>query len=464
MHPIRSMGRLKKPMNKNISSRFIVSGTSSGSGKTTVALGLMAAFRERGRSVQPFKCGPDFIDPGLHRLVTGQVSRNLDLWMSGEKFTRDTLARNSRNADTTIIEGVMGMFDGGVSSSGSLSEALDIPGILVLDVRSMAESAAAIVKGFETLRPQAAPKGIILNRVASQRHLQLVSDAIREHCQAEILGYLPRTLAFEIPSRHLGLLTSDEAPLDTAAIQLLARTVAEHIDLNRIEQLFQVAKEPKANGFAPSPAKKERCRIGVARDKAFCFYYEDNFDILRDAGCELILFSPLTDQQLPAGLDALYLGGGYPELYAEMLSNNQSMITAIRHWIESDRPVYAECGGFMYLTEGITDQENVFHRMIGAFPVKAHMQKTRASLGYREVTTRSACCFGPAGTVLRGHEFHYSNIDRMPDYIERIYVVNNGTSEGYTYRKVLGGYMHLHFGFSPQTADEFINFINNCRE
>jgi cobyrinic acid a,c-diamide synthase len=438
---------------------FIVSGTSSGSGKTTVALGLMAAFKKKGYSVQPFKCGPDFIDPGLHRLITGKVSRNLDLWMSGEAFSRKTLSENSRDADIAIIEGVMGMFDGGISSSGSLSESLDIPGILVLDVRSMAESAAAIVKGFETLRPKAAPKGIILNRIASKRHLQLVSDAIREHCEAEILGYLPRTLEFEIPSRHLGLLTSDETPLSPEAIQLLAKTVTEHVDLDRIEKLFRSGPEPFVS--SPSCPNEGRCRIGVARDKAFCFYYEDNFDILRAAGCELIFFSPLTDTDLPNDLDALYLGGGYPELYATMLSNNLPMITAIREWIENDRPVYAECGGFMYLTEGIIDQDNIFHKMVGAFPVKAHMQKTRASLGYREVQTQSACCFGPPGTVLRGHEFHYSSIDEMPDHIARVYAVNNGTSEGYTYKKALGGYMHLHFGFAPQVASEFINY---CRE
>ena len=448
-------------MTKTTSSRFIVSGTSSGSGKTTVALGLMAAFKQKGYSVQPFKCGPDFIDPGLHKLITGQVSRNLDLWMSGEQFTRATLAKNSQHADITIIEGVMGMFDGGISSSGSLAATLNIPGILVLDVRSMAESAAAIVKGFETLRPEAAPKGIILNRIASARHLQLVSDAIREHCEAEILGYLPRTLAFEIPSRHLGLLTSDEAPLRPEAIELLAKTVADHIDLDRIEELFSVAKKPEPNAASAAMPRKNLCRIGVARDKAFCFYYEDNFDILREAGCELIFFSPLTDTDLPADLDGLYLGGGYPELYAKILSDNRPMIKAVRQWIENDRPVYAECGGFMYLTEGIIDQDAVFYPMVGAFPVKAHMQQTRASLGYREIQTRLPGCFGVSGTVLRGHEFHYSSIDEMPDHIERIYAVNNGTSEGYTYKKVLGGYMHLHFGFAPQVADEFINF---CRE
>ena len=449
-------------MTSRHASRFIVSGTSSGSGKTTVTLGLMAAFKQRGCSVQPFKCGPDFIDPSLHQLVTGRVSRNLDLWMSGDTFTRQTLARNSADADITIIEGVMGMFDGGISSSGSLAETLNIPGILVLDVRSMAESAAAIVKGFESIRPLAAPKGIILNRIASARHLQLVSEAIKTHCQAEILGSLPRTPAFAIPSRHLGLLTGDEAPLSPEAIRLLGRIVAENIDLDRMEQLFQVddtslAAPPPSS----SPAPKKRCRIGVARDKAFCFYYEDNFDILRAAGCELIFFSPLADADLPKGLDALYLGGGYPELYAATLSTNRAMRRAIRQWIDRDQPIYAECGGFMYLTEGIVDQDNSFHQMVGAFPVASRMQKTRASLGYREIETQSACCFGPAGTILRGHEFHYSSIDRMPEHIKRMYAVNNGTSEGYAYKKVLGGYMHLHFGFAPQIADELIKF---CRE
>jgi cobyrinic acid a,c-diamide synthase len=440
----------------------IVSGTSSGSGKTTVALGLMAAFKEKGYSVQPFKCGPDFIDPGLHKLITGKVSRNLDLWMSGEDFSRKTLARHSRGADIAIIEGVMGMFDGGISSSGALSEALNIPSILVLDVRSMAESAAAIVKGFESLRPGAAPKGIILNRVVSTRHLQLVSDAIREHCQAEILGYLPRTLEFSIPSRHLGLLTGDESPLGPGAIQLLAQTVAEHVDLDRLLQLC--GSGPESAVFAPSEPKKTQCRIGVARDKAFCFYYEDNFDILRDAGCTLTFFSPLTDTELPGDIDALYLGGGYPELYAKELSNNKKMLSAIRQWIENDRPVYAECGGFMYLTKGIVDEAKVLYTMVGAFPVQARMQKSRAKLGYREVQTQAPSCFGPTGTILRGHEFHYSCIDTMPPHITRVYSLNNGTQEGYTYKKTLGGYLHLHFGFAPQVADEFINFINFTRE
>ncbi len=440
---------------------FIVSGTSSGSGKTTVTLGLMAAFRKQGLSVQPFKCGPDFIDPGLHRLVTGRVSRNLDLWMAGESFSRATFARNSRGADLAVIEGVMGMFDGGVSSSGSLASALGVPTILVLDVRSMAESAAAIVKGFETLRPEAAPRGVILNRIASDRHLLLVREAIRSHCRAEVLGCLPRSLDFAIPSRHLGLFTGDEAPIGPEAIGLLADTVIEHVDLAKI---LNLAKETSETDCPDLPVAPERlCRIGVARDQAFCFYYEDNFDLLMEAGAELVFFSPLTDERLPENLDGIYLGGGYPELHARQLRDNLSMRAALREWIERDGPVYAECGGFMYLTEGIEGQDGEFCPMVGAFPVKAKMQDKRASLGYREVKTEAESCFGPPGTILRGHEFHYSTIEEMPAHIGRIYSVNNGAREGYSYRNTLGGYLHLHFGSAPSAVREFVNFSRNSK-
>lgn len=437
----------------------VISGTSSGSGKTTITLGLMAAFKEQGLRVQPYKCGPDFIDPGLHKLVTGVTSRNLDLWMSGEQHTRTCFLNNLANCDIAVIEGVMGMFDGGISSSGELSRTLGIANILVLDVRSMADSAAAIVKGFETFSKGAEVKGVILNNIASERHLQLVSDAIQRNCKAEILGYLPRNVDFSIPSRHLGLLTGDEAPISYEKIKHLAQTIRYHIDLDKLLKLCSTFNAPKTSQGQDS--KRSPCRIGVARDKAFCFYYEDNFDILRQHGAELVFFSPLTDKNLPENIDAIYLGGGYPELYAKELSKNSSMINAIRSWIEDDGVVYAECGGFMYLTKGIVDHDKNRHSLVGAFPVFSAMQNKRTSLGYREVTTVAPCCFGPQNTVLRGHEFHYSNIEEMDASIKRIYRVNNGAREGYNYRKVLGGYMHLHFGYSPQVATAFINY---CRE
>ncbi len=437
---------------------FIVAGTSSGSGKTTIALGLMAAYKARGLRVQPYKCGPDFIDPGLHKLITGTVSRNLDLWMSGEEFTRSCFNKYLQDADIAIIEGVMGMFDGGQSSSASLAGALGVKTILVLDVRSTAESAAAMLKGFEALDPSLAPKGVILNRIGSERHLQLVSDAIKAHCSSEILGYLPRTLEFSIPSRHLGLLTGDEAPLSSEAIHILTKSVSKHINLDRILEICTIAPPPLPPA---SPGKKNICRIAVARDRAFCFYYEDNLDLLRAKGAELVFFSPLIDSELPENVDAVYLGGGYPELYAKDLSANQSMIEAIMNWVTNDGLVYAECGGFMYLTEGIIDTADTFHPMAAVFPVKSRMQKSRTSLGYRQIITRDRSCFGPAGTTLRGHEFHYSTIDTMPNHVKRIYQVNNGTREGYCHKNVLGGYMHLHFGYCPQMAMQFINHCHN---
>ena len=438
----------------------VISGTSSGSGKTTVTLGLMAAFKERGLRVQPYKCGPDFIDPGLHELVTGVKSRNLDLWMSGERHTKKCFQTNLSTSDIALIEGVMGMFDGGISSSGELSRTLGISNVLVLDVRSMADSAAAIVKGFETFSKGAEVKGVILNNIASERHLQLVSDAIHNNCNAKILGYLPRNLDFSIPSRHLGLLTGDEAPISKEMVALLAKTISDHIDLDHLVNLCSTFSPPPQLQ-TPYGISDSRCRIAVARDKAFCFYYEDNFDILREHGAELVFFSPLHDKKIPENIDGMYLGGGYPELYAKELSANGEMLSEIRSWIESDGAVYAECGGFMYLTKGIVDHNQKQHHLVGAFPVVSAMQKKRTSLGYREVTTRQESCFGPANTVLRGHEFHYSNIEEMDSSIPRIYQVNNGTQEGYSYRRVLGGYMHLHFGYSPEVTTAFINY---CRE
>ncbi len=440
---------------------LLIAGTQSGSGKTTVTLGLMAALAKEGYHIGPFKCGPDFIDPSLHRLVTGRVSRNLDLWMSSEAFTRQTFGFHASKCDIAVIEGVMGMFDGGDSSSAALAKSLDVPVILVLDVRSAAQSVAAVLKGFETLDPEITVRGVILNNVASARHLELVQTAIEKHCRAEILGYLPRALDFDIPSRHLGLHMGDEDPISRKAIETLAKTVKEYINLEKVVALADGA----SFGAIKESKRDAKVRIGVALDKAFCFYYEDNLDLLRSAGAELVPFSPLEDEALPENIHGLYLGGGYPELYGEKLSKNKKMISSIREWCESSSPVYAECGGFMYLTEGVVDHDGNFYTMAGLFPVKAHMQKRRASLGYREVRLNKDCFFGKAGTSMRGHEFHYSTIEEMDEKVERIYDVNNGSSEGYHYKNVLGGYMHLHFGYTPGMAEEFVNFCvhqKNC--
>ncbi len=438
---------------------FLIAGTSSGSGKTTVTLGLMAALQKEGHRVGPFKCGPDFIDPSLHRLVTGHISRNLDIWMTGEDFTRSTFHEHAQGFDINVIEGVMGMYDGGSSSSAALAKFLGIPAILVLDVRSAAESMAAVLKGFEILDPDVNLCGVILNNVASQRHLELVKNGIEEHCQAEILGYLPRSLNFNIPSRHLGLHMGEEDPIGAEAISNLAKTVSEHIDLKKIIDL--AGNNSLKLSFLKPISEEPKVRLGVARDKAFCFYYEDNLDLLKRAGAELVFFSPLHDKALPENLSGIYLGGGYPELYGRELSNNRSMLAEILRWAEGGGTIYAECGGFMYLTKGVIDHNKELHEMVGLYPVKAHMQKKRASLGYREIRLKEESFFGKAGVVMRGHEFHYSFIDDMDHEVERIYEVNNGNLEGYHVKNVIGGYMHLHFGFSPGVAEAFVNF---CKE
>ncbi|CAG0910448.1 unnamed protein product, partial [Cyprideis torosa] len=321
----------------------------------------MAALIRMGRRVVPFKCGPDFIDPSLHRMICGTDSSNLDLWMSGEKFCHRCFVRESSRGDISIIEGVMGAFDGGVSSSASLAKALAVPLVLVLDTASAAESVAAVAKGFEVYDPQIRPVAIILNRIASTRHRSLVEEACRAHCQAEIIGVLPRTEGFSLPSRHLGLHMGEESPLSPEAIDQLATTVTEHIDLERLLTLTPMSQP----STPPPPGRKKeaRIRLAVARDAAFCFYYPANLELLEQAGAQLLFFSPLHDQHLPADIDGLYLGGGYPELYGKELSANHGLLQQIREQANNALPIYAECGGFMYLSQGIRDGQGQFHPM-----------------------------------------------------------------------------------------------------
>ena len=442
----------------------IIAGTHSGSGKTTITLGIMAALQKRGLTVQPFKSGPDFIDPSLHKMVTGRTSRNLDLWMMGEPWCRQSFARASSHHDISIIEGVMGMFDGDLGSSHALGKALTLPTILVIDARSMAQSAAAIVKGFEVLSGGAV-KGVIANRIASERHLHLVQDAIEKECDAQFLGHLPRSMDFAIPSRHLGLHLAEDAPISKSSIDHLAETIEQYVDLDTLLKIAQEAHhEPVQTEQASVTENDKRVRIAIARDKAFCFYYQDNIDLLQQAGAEILFFSPLEDAHLPHDIDGIYLGGGYPELYAETLSHNGSMLEDIRTAIEAGMPTYAECGGFMYLTKGISDENKVFHPLASIFPTKAAMKKTRAHLGYREVTLLDDSIIGKKNTIHRGHEFHYSTIEEMCDAadVSNIYSVDRG-GNGYCYKNCLGSYIHLHFGYNSETAGSFVNFCKNMQ-
>jgi cobyrinic acid a,c-diamide synthase len=450
---------------------LIIAGTHSGCGKTTVTLGIMAALKQRGMTVRPFKCGPDFIDPSLHLLMTDQVSRNLDVHMCGPDYVRRLFrthapsAGNSPEGAISIIEGVMGLFDGGQGSAATLARLLNIPVLLVVDVRSAAESAAAVVKGFEILDPQVRVAGVIFNRAGSERHVQMISDAVRQHCQAEIIGTLPKDTKIALPSRHLGLHMGTEVELDR---QRLIELMEEHLDLDLLVKIAQQT-EPGTTFHEETellPASSDaaaKVRLGVARDEAFCFYYQDNLDMLEQEGAELIIFSPLHDANLPENLDGLYLGGGYPELHAETLAANASMRAEIRAFSRSGRPVYAECGGFMYLTEAIVTAEEKQHRMVGVYPVISRMQQGLRRLGYRQAEMRTDTVLGTAGSPCYGHEFHYSAIDKMPAEIKRGYVLDDGRTEGYLRDNTLAGYVHLHWGGTPEAARYFVRMMGTMR-
>jgi len=434
---------------------FLVAGTASGVGKTTVTLVLTAALRRQGYTVQPFKGGPDFLDTGHHTRISGRTARNLDTWMLDAEANRDVLRCASQGADVLLVEGMMGLFDGkgGASETGSSAEIaklLKLPVVLVLDAGKSARSIAAVVLGFELFDRELTLAGIILNRVASERHYQMLAAAIGSACKTPVLGWLPREPAIAIPERHLGLQTVEEATLHgdlDERIDALAR-LAEHLDLPRLLQLECGLALPAKEPPTPSPAS-ERIRIGVARDRAFSFYYEDNLDLLGRQGATLVPFSPMHDQRLPPDLDALYLAGGYPELYADQIGTNSALLSAVREFAASGRPVYAECGGMIFLSQQLTALDGTVYPMAGVLPFEIEMTQRLVGFGYVTLELTHDCPLGSAGTVLRGHSFHYSRIANLPEvatnYRVRYSLSGREEDEGYRQGNVLASYMHVHF-------------------
>lgn len=454
---------------------IIIAAPMSGSGKTTITLGLMECLKRRGLRVAPFKVGPDFIDPGYHRLVTGRPSINLDAWMCDADFVRQIFDYYSVNADIAIIEGVMGLFDGisGRSDEGSTAQIARLTGapvVLVLDAKGFARSAAAMVKGFAEFDPEVRVAGVIFNNVASETHARLLRESVESSLpHVRVLGCVPREDQLSIPSRHLGLFTIEENPLSADFLDHLVDVVRAFIDLG----MFWAAATPTETVRLPEPSRlrrkpaKKTVRIGVARDAAFCFVYENNLRLLAEAGAELVEFSPLADASLPADLGGLYLPGGYPEVFADILAANTSMMAEIKAAIEAGTPVYAECGGFIYLSEGVTAvdlEPDKLHRFVGIFPIATRMLSRRKALGYREVEIRADSPIGRKGEIARGHEFHYSEMPELPPSVERLYRVRKGQSdlgtEGYHYKNCLASYIHLHFGSNPNLAP---TFVENCR-
>lgn len=469
---------------------LLIAGTNSGCGKSTVTLGVLSAFMKLGCRVQAFKAGPDFIDAGLHGLVTGRPSRNLDLYMCGADYVRGCLLRYSSGTDAAVIEGVMGLYDGGERSTAVLAKTVDASVVLVVNAYGMAESAGAILKGFAEYGGRI--DGVIFNNVGSERHYERLKAATGN---VEPLGYLPRDPAFRIPERHLGLLTAEESPIDKQSLERLTDSVMSHINVNRLMKMarpqlpvgsglvgseFFNSTENNSKNSSPSqfdsqtvleaalkaPSQAVRLpnslvRVAVARDRAFCFYYEDNLDMLREAGSEIVPFSPLGDSVLPEAVSALYLGGGYPEIHAGELSENKAMASAIREWAESGRPVYAECGGLMYLGEGITVRD-AYYPMAGVFPFRSVMREKAAALGYRDMRAGEDCLICKKGDTLKGHEFHYSEVAGVS--AKNGVRLNVFSEEGdrvvsAAYKSTLASYVHVHFGSGRETAAHFISRI-----
>ena len=451
---------------------LLVGGAASGVGKTTVALAIIACLRRRGYVVQPFKGGPDFLDTTHHTRIAGRGARNLDTWMLAPETNREVLVRAAAGADALVVEGMMGLFDGkdGVTESGStgeLAKQLNLPVVLVLDCARSARSVAAVVLGFESFDPALTLAGLILNNVASQNHYRMLTAAIQAHCKTAVLGWLPKEPAIAIPERHLGLhaAADDSSPVELE-IDRLANLAETHFDVDAIVKLH-CPLEP-ASARTALPGGPPRLRIGVARDRAFSFYYEDNLDLLREAGAEMIPFSPIADGSLPPHLDALYLGGGYPELYAHQLSGNASMLQDIRAFVRSGGHVYAECGGLLYLSQQLSTFDGRVFPMVGVLPLAMEMTNRLVDFGYVTVTFTQDCFLGSKGDSIRGHSFHYSRICTSTE-VTTSYQVDFSLSgrqqqEGFTVNNVLASYVHLHFRANPAVATRFAATVCNARQ
>ncbi|MGV3719429.1 MAG: cobyrinate a,c-diamide synthase [Actinomycetota bacterium] len=438
--------------------RIVIAGAASGAGKTTITVGLLAAFARRGLRVAPFKVGPDYIDPGWHTAACGRPSAPLDSWILRDDGVRASFARGAADADLAIIEGMMGLHDGAAADSdqGSTAEVaklLQSPVILVLNAEALARSAGAMALGYRAFDPEVWLAGVVANRVAGESHGELLRPGLARGAGLPYLGWLPVSATAAIPERHLGLNTADGR--DPGLISHLANLVESHLDLDQILEIARAAPELPAVATPVIGSVPPSVRIGLALDGAFCFYYPDNLGLLEAAGAELVPFSPIRDRGLPGRLDGVYLGGGYPELHAEALASNGEMRKEIRDWSQSGRPLFAECGGFMYLCDALTTIAGVTHPMAGVISARTVMEPRLQAIGYRDAVALHDSLLVPAGASVRGHEFRYSRLEGAIADERAAFRVGDRTV-GYAHGGVLASYVHLHFGSNPAAAEHLV--------
>jgi cobyrinic acid a,c-diamide synthase len=461
-----------------MSGRLVIAATHSGVGKTTITAGLIAALVCKDLVVQPFKTGPDYIDGSYHTLAAGRPCRNLDAWMVPPDRVQALMAHAARDADLAVIEGVMGVYDGfgydeEIGSTAHVAKLLQAPVVLVIDAARMARSAAAVALGYQQFDPGLPLAGFILNRVGSEHHGQGVAGAIERATGLPVLGWLPRAPALEIPERHLGLVPTAEPGRWRAFIDAAADAVVRHLDLDRLLAIARGAPSLAAGdlsallpGAGATPVADRGGVIAVAADEAFSFTYPDNLDLLRAAGARIAFFSPLRDQGLPEDAGVVILSGGFPELYAGQLAINEPMKAALHRAHQQGVPIYAECGGLMYLTETVADMDGREHRMVGLLPGRSVMTR-RLTMGYREARAAADSWLYSAGDRMRGHEFHYSTWEGRPADLPPAYELLPRTSdsstdcspshmEGACLGSLWASYVHVHFGARPELVGRFI--------
>jgi len=447
--------------------RFMVAAPSSGTGKTTVTLALLAALKKRGLNPVSFKCGPDYIDPMFHRAVLGVPSYNLDLFFTPAELVRGLAARHAEGRGAAVIEGVMGYYDGsgpGIkASSYEIAAVTETPAVLVVSADGAALSMAAVIRGFKDFRPDSRIAGVILNGCSAHFYEQM-KDALERETGLPALGYLPRLDDCAVKSRHLGLVTAQEIEDLQQKIDRLGDAAERCVDIRRLLDIAGTA--PEIRGALPdvAPVTKRKPKIGVAQDEAFCFYYADNLDLLERFGAELVPFSPLRDAALPEDISGLYLGGGYPELYAGRLSRNQAMLRDIRDAVAGGLPTFAECGGYLYLLESLEDDAGAAHPMAAAITGRGCKTDSLQRFGYVTVTAKTDTVLCAAGASIPGHEFHYwdSTVTGGQCTATR----PNGSSWPCVVatKTLFAGFPHLYFYGNPSFAENFVKAAAKYKE
>ncbi len=475
--------------------RICLAGVSSGSGKTTVSMGLIRAFSRSGVQAVPFKIGPDYIDPGHLTLIAGVPCRNLDPVLMGEEGALASLDRNGCAEGINIIEGVMGLYDGkdgrvALGSTADTARRLGAPLVVIINAQASAQTAGAVALGLKLYDEKAPVAGFILNRIGSDRHYAMVRSAVEAATGLPVFGRIPKSNDLNLPERHLGLVAAWEPEtrnLVESSAQAMADLMEQYLDLEGLMTLAETAPDlavpeetpvimpgacscgeadaipdPRPESPRSVSQKMDNPRIAVAMDEAFHFYYRDNLDMLEKLGARLVEFSPLHDKDLPKGLQGLYFGGGYPELHAEKLSRNQTFVEALQKAVEQGTPLWAECGGLMYLARSLTCVEGTFP-MAGIFPAHIEMKRKLSALGYYTARTRKPSVLGPPGTEMIGHIYRWSSFVEEPDEEDWLLEVEKEGRkgfDGFSHANAVGAYLHVHFAGCPDLAR---NFVDACR-